>query len=290
MKDYVIMTDSDSEIPYAYAQKNNIPVFYMPYTVDGIERLYDLGQTANEKEFFDKLRNGGTASTSTRSPAEIADFFRDELKKGKDILYLSFSSQLSSHYNLTCMAREELINEFPDAQIILIDTFRISMGAGLLVMKANELKQAGKTLEEVADWVEKNKLRANSWFLVDDLSFLKRGGRLSGTQALVGSILEIKPILKLNKDGKVINTDKVNGRKKGLKYLVDRIVENIQNPEEEEVYIMHGDALEYAEELKAKILEAVPVKAVIPKMIGPVIGCHGGPDLLAVIFMGKECL
>ena len=287
MRDYVIMTDSDTEIPYEYAEKNNIPVFLMPYTVNGEEKLYDLGKEVNEKVFYDQLRAGASAFTSTRSPADITDFFRDVLKQGKDVLYLCFSSQLSGHYNLSLMAKEEVAAEFPEAKIIIIDTMRISMGAGLIVMEAFKLKQAGKTIDEVAQWTEKNKLKANAWFLVDDLSFLKRGGRLSGTQAFVGSILEIKPILVLNDEGKVVNVDKVNGRKKGIKYLVDKVVEKIDNPKEREVYVLHADNPEAAEELKSKIEQAVEVEKVVIKMIGPVIGCHGGPDLLAVIFMGK---
>jgi len=290
MRDFCLMTDSDSEVPYEYAKKFDIPVFYMPYTVDGVEKLYDLGHTVDEREFFQKLRNGSNAFTSTRAPADIADFFREPLKAGKDILYLCFSSELSGHYNLSLMAREEVQKEFPEANIVIIDTMRISMGTGILVIEANKRKIAGETLAEVADWVEKNKLRANAWFLVDDLSFLKRGGRLSGTQAFVGSLLEIKPILKINKEGKVVNVDKVNGKKKGLKYLVDKLVENIENPEEQEVFVLHADAAEPAEELKNRINDAIKVKSVTIKLVGPVIGCHGGPDLLAVIFMGKECL
>jgi DegV family protein with EDD domain len=290
MKDYVLMTDSDTEIPYEYADANNIPVFLMPYTVDGVEKLYDLGRSECEKEFYQKLRSGANAFTSTRSPADIADFFRGPLKEGKDILYLCFSSELSGHYNLSLMAREEVQKEFPEARIVIVDTLRISMPAGMLVIEANKRKLAGGSLDEVADWVEKNKLRANGWFLVDDLSFLKRGGRLSGTQAFVGSLLEIKPILNLNREGKVVNVDKVNGRKRGLKYLVDKVVENIEEPEDQEMFIMHADALEAAEELKRRIEEAVKVKKITIKMVGPVIGCHGGPDLLAAIFIGKECL
>jgi DegV family protein with EDD domain len=280
------MADSDSELPYQYAEDNGIPVFYMPYTVNGVEKLYDLGKEVSEKEFFDQMRAGATAITSTRPPADIADFFRDVLKQGKDILYLSFSSQLSGHYSLSLMAREEVAEEYPEARIVIVDTMTISMGAGVVVMEANKQKQAGKTIDEVAQWVEENKARSNAWFLVDDLAYLKRGGRLSGTQAFVGTILDVKPILKLTPEGKIINVDKVTGKKKGIKYLVDRVLENVADSKETEVFVLHADSPEPAQELKEK-LEQNGIVNVILKMVGPVIGSHSGPDTLAAVFMGK---
>ena len=193
MRDFILATDSDTEIPCQFADEHHIPVFLMPYTVDGEEALFDLGRTTNFTEFYEKLANGAEAITSTRPPNDIADFFREMVKDGKDVLYLSFSSALSGHYDLCHLAKKMVLEEYPDARIEIVDTLRISMGAGQIVMFATVLKEQGKTLEEVRDWVIENRLRAHAWFSVDDLNYLKRGGRLSGAAAAIGTILDVKP-------------------------------------------------------------------------------------------------
>lgn len=288
MRDFVIMTDSDTEIPYEYADKFNIPVFLMPYTVNGEEKLFDLGREIDIPAFFIELSGGAEASTSTRPPADIAVFFREIVKDGKEILYLCFSSQLSGHYDLSIMAKKAVLEEYPDAVIEIVDTMRISMGAGQLVMHAAQLKEQGKSLVEIKDWVENNKLRAHAWFSVDDLNFLKRGGRLSGTAAALGTILNVKPILKLDSEGKIVNAEKIKGSKKVLSFFVNVIKENIENPEGQTIYVLHAINMEAAVKLKAMIEENVAAKAVEIRDIGPVIGCHTGPGTLAVVFMGKE--
>ena len=287
MREYVIVTDSDTELSYDYAEENKIPVFMMPYTIDNDELLYDLGKDKEaEKEFFKKLRNGSTATTSTRPPVDIANFFKEQLDKGIDILYLCFSSELSGHYNLSCMAAEEILTEYPDARIKIIDTKSISVPAGLIVMKAIDLKKQGKSLDEVAEWVENNKERATAWFAVDDLGFLKRGGRLSGSQAFLGTLLDIKPVLTLTTDGKIVNVDKLNGLNKVKKYMVEKVAEFLESPDSP-VYVLHADCEEAAQDIKNKILEKTQAKDVRIKMIGPVIGSHAGPGTLAVVYFSK---
>ncbi len=288
MREFVIVTDSDTEIPYEYAEKHNIPVFLMPYTVNGKEQLFDLGREIDIPAFFQELRDGAQASTSTRPPVDIADFFREIVEEGKEILYLCFSSQLSGHYDLSVLAKKMILEEYTDAKIEIVDTLRISMGAGQLVIHAQELKEQGKSLEEIKDWVEKNKLRAHAWFSVDDLNFLKKGGRLSGTAAALGTILSVKPILKLDSEGKIVNAEKIKGSKKVLSFFTNVVYENIENPEEQTVYVLHAINMEAAQTLKMMIEKSVNPKQVIIKDIGPVIGCHTGPGTLAVIFMGKE--
>ncbi len=288
MRDYVLVTDSDTEIPHEFAKQNDIPVFLMPYTLNGVEELYDLGEKCDENAFFEALRNGASASTSTRTPADIEVFFESQVSLGYDVLYLCFSSMLSGHHDLCVLAKEEVLKKYPDARIEIVDTKKVSMGAGILVINAVALKGAGKSLDEVKDWVESNKTKANAWFMVDDLGFLKRGGRLTGAQAMVGSLLDVKPILVVNKEGKVINVDKVKGKKKAMSYLTNVMKENIENPQDQDVFVLHGGVYEDALLLKKAVEAEVNPKSVSIKMVGPVIGAHAGPNVLAVIFMGKE--
>lgn len=287
MRDFVIATDSDTEIPYTFAEEKGIPVFLMPYTVDGEEKLFDLGKTTDYAGFYKQLSEGAKASTSTRSPEDIADFFREIVKGGKDVLQLSFSSQLSAHYSMCEMARETVLEEYSKARIELVDTLRISMGAGVLVMQAQAMKEDGKSLDEIKEWVESNKLLVHAWFSVDDLNFLKRGGRVSGAAAMVGTILGVKPILKLNNEGKIVAADKVKGRKNVHKFLLETVEKNIENPQEQTIYLMHANDMGSAQRLKAMIEDAVDCKGVVISDIGPVIGCHTGPGALSVVFMGK---
>ena len=287
MRDFVVATDSDTEIPYTFAEAHNIPVFLMPYTVDGEEKLFDLGKNTDFDAFYQKLANGADAATSTRPPADIEDFFRDIVKDGKDVLQLSFSSQLSAHYSYCEMARKAVLEEYPDARIELVDTRRISMGAGILVIEAQRMKEAGSSLDEIKDWVSGNINRAHAWFSVDDLNFLKRGGRVSGTAAAIGTILGVKPILKLSNAGKIVAADKVKGSKNVYKYFLDTIKKYAENTEEQALYVLHAGDMKSAKKVQAMIEESVNCREVLILDIGPVIGCHTGPGALAVIFMGQ---
>lgn len=288
MREFIIATDSDTEIPYTFADRYGIPVFLMPYTVNGEERLFDLGRNTDFVSFYEELSRGADAITSTRPPVDIAEFFRDAAKDGRDVLYLSFSSALSGHYDLAQMARNMVLEDMPDARIEIVDTLRISMGAGQLVMRAQQLKEEGKSLEEVRDWVLESRLRSHAWFSVDDLNYLKKGGRLSGAAAAIGTILDVKPILKLNHEGKIVAADKVKGTKKVLRFFLSVIEENVEDPSGQTAYVMHANCLDAAQRLKELIAENVDFKEIMIQDIGPVIGCHTGPGALAVIFMGRE--
>jgi len=288
MRDFVIATDSDTEIPYTFAEAHGIPVFLMPYTVDGQEKLFDLGKNTDFGAFYQQLADGTDAATSTRPPKDIEDFFRDIVKDGKDVLQLSFSSQLSAHYSYCEMARSTVLEEFPDARIELVDTLRISMGAGLLVMEAQKMKEQGKSLDEIKDWVVANINRAHAWFSVDDLNFLKKGGRVSGAAAMIGTILGVKPILKLNSEGKIVAADKVKGSKNVHKFFRDTVEKYIEQPEDQTIYVLHAGDMKNAEKVAALIKGSIKCKDIAIQDIGPVIGCHTGPGALAVIFMGKE--
>lgn len=288
MRDFIIVTDSDTEIPYTFADEHKIPVFLMPYTVNGEERLFDLGRNTDFERFYQELREGADAFTSTRPPADIADFFREVVKDGVEVLYLAFSSALSGHYDLSHMARNTVLEEYPDARIEIVDTLRISMGAGQLVMQAQKMKEEGKSLEEIRDWVIANRQRSHAWFSVDDLNYLKRGGRLSGAAAAIGTILDVKPILKLNCDGKIVPVDKVKGSKKIQKFFLSVMQENVESPEEQDAFVLHASNMEAAVKMSELMKSNIPFKSVTIKDVGPVIGCHTGPGVLAVIFMGKE--
>lgn len=290
MRDFVIMTDSDSEIPYWFADENQVPVFLMPYTLDGKEELFDLGRTTDYKNFYTKLRNGSEATTSTRSPIEIQEFFEEIIRAHKDILYICFSSQLSAHYELSLGAREKALKNFPEAKIEIVDSASIAMGAGLLVYHAVKQKKEGKSMTEILAWLEKNKTRALHYFTVDSLMYLKRTGRLSAMTATIGSILDLKPVLTLTKAGKIIAFDKVKGRRKVVKYLVDKIAEKMQDDEEsmELAIVCHGDNPQQAQLLKQEMENRFHYKNLWFLDVGPVIGCHAGPGVMAVLFLGKD--
>lgn len=290
MREFVIMTDSDTEIPYYFADEHHIPVFLMPYTLDGEEKLFDLGRTTDYKHFYTRLREGAEASTATRPPQDIQDFFEAIIKEDKDILYICFSNKLSSHFELAHSARIAALENFPDARIEIVDSLGIAMGAGLLVYHAVKLKEEGKSFDEIQEWVENNRQRSLHFFSVDSLMHLKRTGRLSAVTATLGTMLDLKPILTLKKDGSIVAFEKIKGRKKVVKFLGDLAAKNYVDDDicKELVVVCHGDNLEQAEALKEEIASKLAFKNFWLVDVGPVIGGHCGPGVLAVLMMGKE--
>ena len=203
-------------------------------------------------------------------------------------MYIGLSSALSGTFNSANMARNNILEENPNAKIAVVDSISVSMGLGMLIKKAYEMINEGKMLEEIVQWIEENKSKVIHAILVDDLKHLKRGGRLSASSAAVGSILNIKPLLKLNNSGAVEVSEKIKGKKKGLKRLASIVKENAINIENEILYIMHGDVLEEAQYLKGIILQELNFKDVKVEYIGTVIGTHGGPGTIATVFWGNE--
>ena len=264
MREFVIMTDSDTEIPYWFADENQVEVFLMPYTLDGKEIIFDLGRHTDYKAFYTRLREGADASTSTRSPVEIEEFYENILKQGKDILYICFSSKLSAHYELSLLAREQVLKKYPEATITVVDSVSIAMGAGILVYHAVRLKKEGKSMEEIAAWLEANKCRSLHFFTVDSLQHLKRTGRLSSTKAALGTILDLKPVLYLTREGRIIAFDKVKGRRKVVSYFIEKIEENLTDDEvsHDLIVVCHGDNLEAAETIKKEIEDRFDFKPV----------------------------
>lgn len=289
MNSYVFMTDSDSDLPFSYVDELDMTMVYMPYIIDGKEYFDDLGRAGKQKEYFDNMRAGATPVTSLLPQAVYEEYFEPVFQQGKDILFVSFSSQLSGTIRNIYAAREELLEKYPERKMIVVDTLSISAPQSILILKAHALYREGKSMEEVADWLEQNKLRAQAWFTVDDLVYLKRGGRISAMAAAVGSMLDLKPIITETKEGKLVSTEKVRGRKQALRVLVDKAVENIDDPANADVIILHADAPEDAARVESKLREKIPgLEKISTYYVGPVIGAHCGPGTVAVCFFGKE--
>lgn len=285
---YIFMTDSDSDLPWQYAQEKNIPVIRMPYSVNGQEYFDDNGKAGTEKDFFAKMRQGATPTTSLLPTAVYLEYFEPILQES-DLLFLAFSSKLSATFLNILEAQKELLQKYPHRRFIVVDTLSISAPQTLLIKGAHALYEKGATMEEVESWVLQNRTQAQLWITVDDLVYLRRGGRLSSTSAIFGSMLSIKPVLTLTKEGKLEAFAKVQGSKKAIKALVDKVAENIEHPEDQEMIILQADVEEEAKLLQQLIMQRMPaLKSIYIQMIGSVIGSHAGPGTLAVSFMGKE--
>ena len=287
MLNYVLMTDSDSDLPYELKVKYDIPVVYMPYILEGKEYFDDLGQTLNHKQYYDAMRGGAVPTTSALNEEAYTEYFEPILKAGKDILFIAFSSQLSRTLESANKVREELLTQYPERKLVIVDTLAISAPQTLLVLKAHEMAEAGKSLEEVAAWVEANKLRSQAFFTVDDLKYLKRGGRVSAVAAAAATMLDLKPILVETREGKLESVAKVRGRKKAISFIVEQGLANLEDPSELCI-LLHADCMADAERLRDALLEKEPRLNLRIENIGPVIGAHAGPGTLAFCFIGKE--
>ena len=286
---YVFMTDSDSDLTYSLVDELQIPIVHMPYMLDGKEYFDDMGRSGHVKDFFDKMRAGATPFTSLLPTASYLEYFEPILKEGKDLLFLAFSSELSATIQNIYEARKELLEKYPERKFIVVDTMSISAPQSNLILPAHKMYKEGKSMEEVAQWVEDNKFRSQGWITVEDLKYLKRGGRISGAAAAMGTMLDLKPILVVGKNGKIVPAEKVQGRKKALRVLAERTAENIEHPEDQTLIIMHADCPEDALRLEELIRQKVPtLKAIRTIMVGYVIGSHCGPGTLASCFLGKE--
>lgn len=288
MQDYVFMTDSDSDLPLELKEQYDIPVVYMPYTLDGREYFDDLGQTLDSKAFFDKMRAGSQPTTSALNETVYLEYFEPILSAGKDLLFAAFSSQLSGTIQAIYAAREQLLAKYPERRFVVVDTLSISAPQTILVVKAAQMVREGRPLEEVAQWLEDNKLRAQAWFTVDDLKYLRRGGRISSAAATLGTLLDLKPILTETRDGKLAAAAKVRGRRKAMSFIVEKAVANVVDQQEAMGIILHADAREEADKLHEMLQEKLPQMDIRIYNVGPVIGTHAGPGTFAFCFLGKE--
>lgn len=289
MNEYVIVTDSSADLDAAEVKELELQVIPLKFTLNGMTYSdYPDNRDMDPHEFYDRLRAGEVATTAALNLEDAKGVFEPILKDGKDVLMLAFSSGLSSSCQACLLAARELAEEYPDRKIYVVDTLCASRGQGLLVYHTVMKKRAGATLEEARDFAEENKLRLCHWFTVDDLMFLKRGGRVSATAAALGTMLSIKPVLHVDDEGHLINMSKSRGRKGSIKAIVDKAAELAIDPAGQTMFICHGDCLEDAEQLAQMVRERFGTKDIRIGYTGTVIGAHSGPGTLALFFLGEH--
>lgn len=288
-REYVIITDGNSDLPKEFAQEHQIELMMMGFSIDGEEYLTSSNpREMDSKEFYAKMRAGADTKTVALEPEVIRSYMKKHLDQGKDVLYLAFSSGLSGTCQNGVRVAQELSEEYPDAKIRVVDSLAASLGQGLMVYYAAGLKKDGKTLDEVAADVEENRLKFCHYFTVDDLNFLHRGGRVSKTTAIVGSLLGIKPVLHVDDAGKLIAIGKVRGRKQSLDALVDKMGGKLGQNKNEMVFISHGDCEQDAEYVAGQVKKKFGIKSFLLNYIGSSIGSHSGPGTVALFFIGDS--
>lgn len=288
MQNFLIAVASTADIPLEYLQEHNIEFISYTYTLDG-EIYEDDCREESRQEAYAKMRQGKVYTTSMINTNTYYEFFKDLMAQGKDVIYLDMSKEMSSSYISLQQASRMIAEEFPGNKLYAMDTRCISGGLGLLVEHMVRRKEEGMSFEETIRWGEENKLKIMHRFTVDDLNYLKRGGRVSNASALVGSLLSIKPVLYVPDEGTLVASSKARGRKAAICALVDGMKRDMENPDGQEIHINHADCLADAESLKEQILEAFPtVKSVHISNLGIIIGSHCGPGLLTVFYFGNK--
>lgn len=284
--DFQIITDSCCDFPTPmYGQ---LGLTFVPLTVEFRGNTFDDKNDDSLKDMYQGLRAGEAAKTSAVNPSRWSQAMEKALAAGKDVLVLAFSSGLSTTYQSAVIAAEELKDAYPDRKIQVIDTLCASMGQGLLVWYACKKRDEGLSLDEVAQWVLDNRLHLCHWFTVDDLMYLKRGGRISAATALVGTMLQIKPLLHVDDEGHLINMTKTRGRKAAIDAMVKKAQELGAGYDNSTMFISQGDCLSDAEYLSRQLKEKCGVKDVVISYVGAVIGSHSGPGTLALFFLGSH--
>ena len=289
MRDYVIMTDSCCDLTDQMARELELEVLPLTMHMDGQDYPNDLAGTAiSNQEFYKRIRAGKLATTSAVNVGQFQDAMRRVLESGRDIVCVCFSSALSTTYQSAVIAAEDLRAEFPEAEIHVVDSLSASLGQGLLLYLAVEQKRKGLTAAELAKWVEDNRLTVCHWFTVDDLNFLKRGGRVSATTALLGTRLSIKPIMHTSDEGTLVPVSKARGRKAAIAALLDKIEALGIHPEKQTMFICHADCEEDAKAVAQTIQDRFGTPTVHINYIGPVIGSHTGPNTMGIFFVGTQ--
>lgn len=283
-----ILTDSCCDLPVDYMKANAdiIDLIGMPIHIEGEDFVDDLGENTNLSAFYDKLRAGKMASTSQITPLVFETAFRKNYEAGSETIYMGLSSGLSGTMNNANLAKTMVLEDFPEAKIHIPNTVSASVGQGLQIMYIVKMIRDGKSSDEIMEWIEENKLRTQHWFAVDNLEYLKNGGRISPAVAKIGTMLNIKPVLNVDNEGKLKLFQNVRGRKKSIKYLAGRIDEYVKDTSDLLVIIGHGDCCEEAEKLRALVEEKVDPTNVVVSNLAHTIATHVGPDMLALAFIG----
>ena len=287
---FAIVTDSSCNLTEEMIDRFDLSILPLTFMVDGEEyRSYLKGEKTDLSQFYTMMREGKVITTSLPNLKESRESIESLLRSGTDVLYLGFSSGLSGTYQAIELLLTELAGLYPERTVASVDTLAASLGEGLLVYYAAKMREEGASIEKVRDWVEEHKLHLAHWFTVDDLMFLFRGGRVSRTSAWAGTLLNIKPVMHVDDEGHLIPLEKVRGRKKSLKALVDHMEQTAMSPvADQTVFITHGDCLEDAEYVADLVRERFGVSDVLINWVDPVIGAHSGPGTMALFFLASE--
>ena len=285
---YQLFCDSNCELWHTAAKEYGLKVISMPYVLDGQEYYYDLGEKTDFAHFYDRMRAGSVPTTSAINEHDYLEYFEPVLKEGKDIIHLGFSSGLSGTLNSMRVAGAMLSEKYPEAKVIVIDTLCDCLVECLLIHHALKRKAEGMTIDQLAEWVEENKLHICHNVTVDDLNHLHRGGRVSKTTAVIGTLVQIKPIIHMDNEGKLQVIGKERGRKRSLNKIVDMAVKQAEGWDNDIIMITHGDCIEDAEYVARLVREKMGIHNILINNIGTVIGSHTGPGVVAVFCLGSH--
>lgn len=287
MREFIVSTESNADLPEEFIQEHDICVIPHYYSIE--DEIYGEDKELTIKEFYDAMRAGKKAGTMASNPVVIEDRFTNLVKAGKDILHISFSSTLSGGCSNVVMTSKEIMEKYPKSKIVVLDTLSASAGEMMMIMKALELKKEGKSIDETKDIIEGLIPHICAHFTVDDLKYLYRGGRLSKTSAIVGSLVDVKPILHINTEGGLVALSKTRGRKKSMNVLVNNVSDRLGEWKDKQIAIgiLHGDCEEEAMYLKQLITDKLGYENFLIRPVGPSIGAHSGPGLLGVVFLGE---
>lgn len=289
MSDFVVGACSSSDLPPEYAAARKLIILPYHYVIDGKEYLENQEGCLRVKAFYDKLREGFNSTTSSVNPETFKALFRSVLEQGKDIIYVVLSSGLSATYSHAKMVAEKLSQEFPERKLYIVDSLSATAGFALLVHFILNMRDEGKSIDEVYEWALQNNKKIIHWFVVESLEYLRRGGRITHASAFLGTALNIKPVLRFDDEGKIIPVDKIRGRKKSLIELVNKMEGQFEHPENAPVYISHGDSLEDAQFVERLVHERYPqIRETVVLDTGPVIGSHTGPGIITLHYLGNK--
>ncbi|MCJ7690868.1 MAG: DegV family protein [Clostridiaceae bacterium] len=288
LSDTILVIDSGCDLPLEYIEQENIVALGLICNFKGEAIQDDFGKKFIRKDFYDALRQGEMPTTSQINSEKYVEVFRKYAREQKSIIYIAMSSALSGTINSANIGRETILEEFPEADITIVDSKCASLGQGLLVYYAYEMLKEGKSKDEIVTFVEENKLKINHWFTVNDLNHLKRGGRISSSAATVGTLLNIKPVLFMDNEGRLMSFSKCRGRKKAINTLAEKFKERTDPNKQQVIAIGHGDCMEDALLLESLVREQGNVKDVILSYVGTAIGSHTGPEILGLYFMAEE--